>query len=106
MTYEDQPTDIHWALVHPEKKTKKQKKQVAQMDQGAQSITKHWSKNKGQLSNKGKEAFTFTARQAEKYQASGHLPAYLSWNCASPTRGVGTGSQDQINYTLKACSDT
>lgn len=34
------------------KKTKQNPKQVAQMDQGAQSITNHRSKNKGKLSNK------------------------------------------------------
>lgn len=97
MTYEDQPKDIHWALGHPEKKPKKQ---VAHMDQGIQSVTNHWSTKKGKLSNKGKEAFTFTAQQAEKYQAlvASHVPGYPSRVCASQK---GVGSQDQSNYTLK-----
>lgn len=70
------------------------------MDQGIQSVTNHWSTKKGKLSNKGKEAFTFTAQQAEKYQAlvASHLPGYPSRVHASQK---GVGSQGQSNYTLK-----
>lgn len=54
------------------------KTQVAHLDQGIQSITNHWStKKKASYQKKGIEAFTFTAQQAEKYQAL--VRSHFAW---------------------------
>lgn len=81
--------------------------QVAHLDQGIQSITNHWSTKKRQAIKKeekkeGKEAFTFTAQQAEKYQAFSRKSLFLVTHPEFVPR-KRMGRQDQSNYTLNAC---
>lgn len=71
------------------------------------NTTNHWStKKRGKLSKQNKkqweEASTFTARQAEKYQAL----VEVTFNLVTHPQLVphkGMDSQDPSNYTLNAC---